>query len=134
MSMPVKLSDTLVLEARLAAEVQERSIAGQVEYWAKLGQAVEELLNGAQQRSLRRNGDSLSEALARVDTPEGRRRVEEVVASRPYPHFRQAEERPGLLVRIDADGTETLGRFLRREFVALSESEGNAVAEPVACC
>jgi hypothetical protein len=33
MSQPVKLSDALVLDARLAAEVQERSIAGQVEYW-----------------------------------------------------------------------------------------------------
>jgi hypothetical protein len=37
MSQPVKLSDALVLDARLAGEVQERSIAGQVEFWAKLG-------------------------------------------------------------------------------------------------
>ncbi len=37
----MKLSDALVLDARIAGEVLERSIAGQVEYWAKLGRAVE---------------------------------------------------------------------------------------------
>jgi hypothetical protein len=40
MSQPVKLSDSLVLDARITGEVVERSIAGQVEYWAKLGRAV----------------------------------------------------------------------------------------------
>jgi len=37
MSQPVKLSDALVLETRLAGEIVERSIAGQVEFWARLG-------------------------------------------------------------------------------------------------
>ena len=37
MGQPVKLSDALVLDARIAAEAQERSIAGQIEFWAKLG-------------------------------------------------------------------------------------------------
>ena len=37
MSQPVKLSDALVLDARLAGEAVERSIAGQVEFWARLG-------------------------------------------------------------------------------------------------
>ena len=37
MSQPVKLSDSLVLDARLAGEAVERSIAGQVEFWARLG-------------------------------------------------------------------------------------------------
>ena len=32
--------------ANLSAELQERLIAGQVEYWAKLGQAIDLLLNG----------------------------------------------------------------------------------------
>ncbi len=37
MSQPVKLTDALVLDARIAGEVVERSIAGQVEFWARLG-------------------------------------------------------------------------------------------------
>jgi hypothetical protein len=55
MSQPVKLSDALVLDARLAGEVLERSIAGQVEFWARLGRAVETLLQGEQALALCRS-------------------------------------------------------------------------------
>jgi len=51
-SQRVKLSDTLVLDARLTAEVSERSIAGQIEFWAKLGRAIEPLLQGVQVMAL----------------------------------------------------------------------------------
>jgi hypothetical protein len=37
MSQPVKVSEALLLDARLAGEAPERSIAGQIEYWARLG-------------------------------------------------------------------------------------------------
>ncbi len=33
MSQPVKLSDALVLDARITGKLVERSIAGQVEFW-----------------------------------------------------------------------------------------------------
>ena len=33
MSQPVKISDELILDARLTAEFAERSIAGQIEFW-----------------------------------------------------------------------------------------------------
>ena len=33
MSQPVKISDELILDARLTAEIAERSIAGQIEIW-----------------------------------------------------------------------------------------------------
>jgi hypothetical protein len=36
--------------------------------------------------------------------------------STPYPHFEAAPGRPGLLVRIEADGSRTIGRFVNREF------------------
>ena len=42
MGQPVKLSDELVLDARLTGEIAERSLAGQIEYWAKLGRAAED--------------------------------------------------------------------------------------------
>lgn len=121
MSQPVKLSDGLVLDARLAGEIVERSIAGQVEFWASLGRSVELLLQGRQVMSLRRNAEAqpLSEALASVDTAAGRQRVAEVLAARPFPHFEQAPGHPGLLVRTDADGTETIGRFVNRVFEAV---------------
>jgi hypothetical protein len=42
------MSDALVLDARLMGEVSQRSIAGQIEFWARLGRAVETLLRGDQ--------------------------------------------------------------------------------------
>lgn len=43
MSQAVKLSDALVLDARLAGNAVERSIAGQVEFWARLGRSIDDL-------------------------------------------------------------------------------------------
>jgi hypothetical protein len=121
MSQPVKLSDELVLDARVTAEVANRSIAGQIEFWAQLGRAIEPLLDGARAMALRRAGKtrSLSECFATVDSPEGRRRVAEYLESRPFPHFEAAADAPGLLVRIEADGTRTVGRFVGRQFQAV---------------
>ncbi|HEX4072443.1 MAG TPA: hypothetical protein VHX68_14780 [Planctomycetaceae bacterium] len=120
MSQPVKLSDELVLDARLTAEVAERSIAGQIEFWAQLGRAIEPLLEGSRALALRRAGAAtpLSECLASVDSVQGRRRVAEYLDSRPFPHYEPAEGAAGLLVRVDEDGTRTLGRFVGREFKA----------------
>ncbi len=121
MSQPVKLSDELVLDARLTAEVAERSIAGQIEFWAQLGRAIEPLLDGSRALALRRAGAAvpLSKCFASVDSAEGRRRVGEYLDSRPFPHYEPAHGAASLLVRIDEDGTRTLGRFVGREFQAV---------------
>jgi hypothetical protein len=126
MSQPVKLSDALVLDARLAGEIQERSIAGQVEFWAKLGQSVDLLLKGRQVNALRRMGqpESLAEGLASVDSPVGRARVEAYLQTRPYPHYKEGGQL-GLLIRIDEDGTQTVGHFVNRVFMPVK-----AVSDP----
>jgi len=118
MSQPVKLSDELVLDARLISEVADRSIAGQIEHWAQLGRAVEPLLRGEQALALRRAGaaEPLSALLESVDSPPGRRRVRSYLERRPYPHYEPAPDDPGLLLRIEADGTRTLGRFVNKRF------------------
>ncbi len=116
----MKLTDELVLDARLTARVAERSIAGQIEYWAQLGRAVEPLLRGDRALALRKSGNArpLSEAIEAVESQEGRKRVAEHLENLPFPHFVAADDRPGLLIKIDKDGTRTLGRFVNREFVA----------------
>ena len=126
MSQPVKLSDALVLEARLAGDILERSIAGQVEFWARLGRAIEPLLQGTQALALCRAGAArpLSRCLEMVDSPEGRHRVAEYLQGQPYPHYEAAPGRSGLLVRIEADGTRTLGRFVNRTFKAANARRG----------
>lgn len=120
MPQPVKLSDELVLDARLTGEIAERSIAGQIEFWAHLGRAIEPLLDGARALALRQSGlaKPLSQCLSDFDSPDGRRRVFEYLESQPFPHYEAADDDSGLLVRIDEHGTRTRGRFVDREFRA----------------
>ncbi|MDJ0900551.1 MAG: ParD-like family protein [Xenococcus sp. MO_188.B8] len=42
MATAVKISDELFEKARIQSKVFKRSIAGQIEYWAKIGQMIEE--------------------------------------------------------------------------------------------
>ena len=120
MSQPVKISDELVLDARLAGKILQRSIAGQIEFWAQLGRAIEPLLEGVRVLALQKAGrvKPLSACLASVDSPEGRRRVTDHLRTRPYPHYEPAPGRPGMLVRIDKNGRKTVGRFIHRQFKA----------------
>jgi hypothetical protein len=118
MSQPVKISDELILDARRAAEVAEKSITSQIEFWAQLGRAIEPLLEGSRALALRLAGAEvpLSERLASGDSAEGRRRVALYLQARPFPHDEPVPGSPGFLVRIDVDGTRTIGRFVGREF------------------
>ena len=120
MSQPVKLSDALVLDARVAGKSFERSIAGQVEFWAKLGRAVESLLQGGQTLALCRSATvPVSNCLDTVDSAAGRGRVAAFLQTQPYPHYEPAPDTPGLLLRIEADGKRTVGRFVNRQFKAV---------------
>lgn len=121
MSQPVKVSDALVLDARLTGKIAERSIAGQIEYWAGLGRAIDPLLRGAQALALRRAGAAkpLSACLESVNTPEGRGRLAEHLKTLAFPHYEAAPGSRGLLLRIDEDGRRTLGRFVNRQFQAV---------------
>ena len=42
MATAVKISDDLFTKAKIKSKVFKRSIAGQIEYWAKIGQIVED--------------------------------------------------------------------------------------------
>ncbi|HAR64246.1 MAG: hypothetical protein DKM50_07615 [Candidatus Margulisiibacteriota bacterium] len=42
MSSAVKISDDLYKKAKIIGQAEHRSIAGQIEYWAKLGKMVKE--------------------------------------------------------------------------------------------
>lgn len=118
MSQPVKLSDALVLDARLAGETVERSIAGQVEFWAKIGRAMEPLLQGTQMLALCRTAATrpLSACLKSADSLAGRRRVAEFLKGQPWPHYEPHPSRPGVIVRVEANGKRTAGRFVNRQF------------------
>ena len=124
MSQPVKLSDSLVLDARITGELVERSIAGQVEFWARLGRSIEPLLQGDQALALCRNAATrpLSECLQTVDSAKGRQRLKAYLEGQPFPHYEAHPDQAGLLIRIDEDGHRTTGRFVNRHFQAVKSS------------
>lgn len=132
MSQPVKLSDALILDARIAGEAQERSIARQVEFWAKLGRCVSELLDGRAQRLLANNHKrpSLAELVGTIEKPEGQARLKNYLESEPFPHFEAHPTRKGLLIRLDSNGRRTVGKFKNRQFVAIAEpGSGNRATQ-----
>lgn len=61
----------------------------------------------------------LSKCLASVHTDEGRARVHAYLNSLPFPHFVAGPDSPGLLVRIEEDGSRMQGCFVGREFQAV---------------
>lgn len=110
MSQAIQLSDELLLVAQGAAKRANRTVESQIEHWVQLAWAIEALIDPPA-------GDDqpVSECLATVDSDLGRERVRNYLNSQPYPHYEPADA-TGLLVRIDADGTRTVGRFVGREF------------------
>ena len=42
MATAVKLSESIVAEAKIMSKALNRSVAGQIEYWAKIGKIAEE--------------------------------------------------------------------------------------------
>ena len=115
------MADNLVLDARMMGKIEHRSIAGQIEFWARLGEALEPLLQGIQALALLRAhaAKPLSACLKSVDSSRGRRRVADYLKSQPFPHYEPVPHRPGFLMRIEADGTRAVGRFIQRRFTVV---------------
>ena len=95
---------------RLSVRSRARSNSGQD--WD------EPLLQGTQVLALCRNATAqpLSACLESIDSAEGRKRVSEYLDAQPFPHYEQAPNEPGFLIRIEADGQRTVGRFVNRQF------------------
>jgi hypothetical protein len=123
MGQPVKLSDELILEARIAAAAMQRSIAGQVEFWARVGSTLEKVTSRHQTERLQQKAAlPLSEIVATINRPAGRARLKEYLDSRPFPRFSPHPKLARTFIREDADGTRTIGRFQQSEFIASRSS------------
>jgi hypothetical protein len=121
MGQPVKLSDGMISEARIAGAAKGRSIAGQVEFWASLGMTMERLMSGAEldRTRARSTAKSLSESIESINQPLGRERLAAYLESRPLPRFVADPVEARVMIREDADGTRTRGRFSDGKFVPM---------------
>ncbi len=110
------------MDARIAGESMERSIAGQIEFWATVGRALERVANRTQIERLQQNAAlPLSEIVATVNEPSGRARLQAYLDSRPFPRFAAHPTLARTFYREEADGTRILGRFVRGVFEAIPE-------------
>jgi hypothetical protein len=129
MAVPVKVSDRLLTLAREEARTTHRSATAQIEHWATLGRAVETLVSYRDVLALKRAGQSLPlPAFVRADEVDARlldvaadpdrEHVKARIRGDGGPVYVADPDRPGGIVRIEADGTRTRGRLQNRAFVA----------------
>lgn len=140
MGTPVKLSGTLVAAARDEAAAADRSLTSQIEHWATIGRAVEKLVPQAAVASLKRLGGGSAATPATAKREALGRLMDELVQSNERgavqrhlqtlggPRYGTDPKHPGLLVRIDPDGTRTLGRLEGRVFVPVSKERARGAA------
>jgi hypothetical protein len=60
----------------------------------------------------------VSSCLESVNTPQGRKRLADYLASGQFPHYEPHPKKAGLLTRRESDGSESVGRFVGRRFKA----------------
>lgn len=131
MGTPVKVGDELLKAARETAALANRSIARQIEHWARLGRAVEELAKTSDVMAFkaqlldpsdrekvveaRAALERLMQALAdRTDRDAARRLIFET----GKPVYEAVPGRADRLTQVWPDGRRVLGCFVGQEFVA----------------
>ena len=126
MSLPLRISDELVVSAREEAEAADRSLTGQIEHWIKLGKALEEILTHRQVIQLKRGGAAvaLTEAIERAGTVAGQEQALRALEASGRPRYGADPEHPGWFIRIDPGGARTRGRFVNRVFVPAAPDDG----------
>ena len=127
-SAPLRLDAELVRAASAAARLHKRSVPRQVEFWAEIGRAVESSISAEELLAVREGfarlvvDTSVSvpvEPDAVLDGLEASRRdgsLSDRVCEQGVRYQRSAAH-PGLLERVDRDGSRAVGRFLNGEFV-----------------
>ena len=134
MGIPLKVSDGLFAVAKQEAEAAERSITAQVEYWAKIGRAVETVLAHQELLTLKKAGDLLTPTfptltrrrdvhalLTKVAKDLDRQAIKKHIYAAKTPVYSSDPKHPGMIVQVLSDGTRTLGSMKGRQFVAAME-------------
>ncbi len=130
MGSPVKVADELVEAAKETAALANRSIAKQIEHWARLGRAVEMLVKStdvmAFKAQLADPQDSAKVVQARAalkrlvkalaEGMEGDR-ARKLILETGKPVYEAVPARPGLVAQVWPDGQRVVGRTIGQEFV-----------------
>lgn len=122
--MVVKLSDQGVIRyVKSEARVSDRSMAGQVEHWVKIGQAVEAILGNAEVKVLKENlpfflkqvstqsvESKIVSSVTQIMMSPDREAVKAKILAPGVPVYEADPAHPGKVIRIMPDGTRASGR------------------------
>jgi hypothetical protein len=122
--MVVKLSDQVVIrDVRSEAQVSDRSMAGQVEHWVKIGQAAEAILGNAEVKVLKENLPfflrqvsaqsvelKIVSTVTQIMLSPDRDAVKAKILAPGVPVYEADPAHSGKVIRIMPDGTRASGR------------------------
>jgi hypothetical protein len=141
MPQPVKLSDALVKDARTAAQDADRSIAGQIEHWARVGRSVEAVLGARELTAIKRGAgrfegtmadtmqrEALLQAVRLALHAAGHARLGTTLKSAAKTIYGTDPAFPGCLIRLTPDGVLTPGHLVKRKFIPLLETSTTVAA------
>ncbi len=126
-STPLRLEHTLVEAAEQARKLGHRSVAGQIEYWAALGQVLARIATPEQITSLqagmaRLHIESIDSApiypdavFSEVERARASGKLSERVTASAV-RYQASRTYPGLLEQIAPNGTITVGTFHNGQF------------------
>jgi hypothetical protein len=129
MPAPVKVSDRLLALAKEEARSAHRSATAQIEHWATLGRAVEVMVTYGDVLALKRAGqilplpatverEEVHDLLARLVEDVDREAARARIHAAGEPLYTTDPGHPGMIVKVEADGTRTPGSLKGRRFVA----------------
>jgi hypothetical protein len=131
MSTALRLDDDLIREAEREGRLNKRTTPKQIELWAEIGKQLAELITpneliAVQQGFARLRIEAthakpveIDEVFEAVEQDRTAGRLSAMVTQAPI-YYETSRSRPGLLDRVQPDGTRTTGHFRNGEFVPIA--------------
>jgi hypothetical protein len=128
MSIPIRVSDELLEDAKQKIKMSYRSLTKQIEFWAQIGKEAEMNMTSADVAALV-NGEVEIKVLRKKSEPidfdnlfgeiESDRKAgsikSKVIKDKVW--YEESQNSPGLFVRINSEGEKVLGKFVSGKFV-----------------
>lgn len=139
MGSPVKVADELAQAAKETAELANRSMAKQIEHWARLGRAVEQLVKNSDVMAFKAHladpsdGEKVLKARAALErlvkalveqTDRDAARI--LILETGKPVYEAVLGQPDRVAQVWPDGRKIVGHFVGNEFVAEQPSPKQA--------
>lgn len=130
MSVPIRVSDQLLEEAKQQIKMSYRSLAKQIEFWAQIGKEAEvnmtpadivALINGEVEIKVFRKKSEPVDFDIVFDEIESDRKSgtlkKKVVKDKIW--YEESTEKPGIFFRLTDTGEKTLGKFSNGKFIPI---------------